>query len=201
MRPQPEQISAVIQVARVTDVNPAAGAAPPPSLRAYSVADYDAADDALARLAAEVAGGRRRPCRFRRSRHADGASATACRPVVAPRRAHLCASARFGSSARTARAPDSHATSGRSAQRSRAGASTGFGTVSLRASPSHLSGLGPPRRPLLWSHALLRQRPSPFGKGPDLRKLVAGAGFEPVTSGLSDIRRASPRLRRPGTSR
>ena len=57
-----EQIAAVIQVARVADVNPAAGAAPPPSRRAYSVADYDviAADDALARLAAEVAGGRRR---------------------------------------------------------------------------------------------------------------------------------------------
>ncbi len=55
-----EQIPAVIQVARVADVNPAAGAAPPPSRRAYSVADYDAADDALARLAAEVAGGRRR---------------------------------------------------------------------------------------------------------------------------------------------
>jgi hypothetical protein len=29
------------------------------------------------------------------------------------------------------------------------------------------------------------QRPSPLpGKGPDLRKLVAGAGFEPATSGL-----------------
>ena len=55
-----EQIAAVIQVARVADVNPAAGAAPPPSRRAYSVADYDVADDALARLAAEVAGGRRR---------------------------------------------------------------------------------------------------------------------------------------------
>ncbi len=55
-----EQIAAVIQVARVADVNPAAGAAPSPSRRAYSVADYDAADDALARLAAEVTGGRRR---------------------------------------------------------------------------------------------------------------------------------------------
>jgi len=42
--------------------------------------------------------------------------------------------------------------------------------------------------PLLLLHVLLqrpaRKRPSPLGKGPDLRKLVAGAGFEPATSGL-----------------
>jgi len=48
-----------------------------------------------------------------------------------------------------------------SAQRSHVGTSSVFHVVSLRASPSHLSRLGPPHRPLLWSHALLRKRPSP----------------------------------------
>jgi hypothetical protein len=39
-------------------------------------------------------------------------------------------------------------------------------------------------RPLLWSHTRLRKGPSLLGKGLDLRKLVAGGGFEPPTSGL-----------------
>jgi hypothetical protein len=37
----------------------------------------------------------------------------------------------------------------------------GFHAVSPRASPSHLSGLGPAHSPAPWSDAVLRQRPSP----------------------------------------
>jgi hypothetical protein len=104
--------------------------------------------------------------------------------AAAPRRAHLCASARFGSSARTARAMDGRATSGRSAQRSRVRASTGFDAVSLRASPSHLPGLGPPHRPCYGHMPCYAKGPLSSGKGLDLHKLVAGEGFEPSTSGL-----------------
>lgn len=49
-----------------------------------------------------------------------------------------------------------------SAQRSQAGASTGFHAVSLRASPSHLSGLGGPQRHRRWSHSVPRKRLSPW---------------------------------------
>ena len=117
------------------------------------------------------------PCRFRRSRHADGASATACRPVAAP----TCSSLReyafwqFGMNGKS----DGRATSGRSAQRSRVRASTGFDAVSLRASPSHLPGLGPPHRPRYGHMPCYAKGPLPSGKGPDLHKLVAGEGLNP----------------------
>jgi hypothetical protein len=72
-------------------------------------------------------------------------------------------------------APAADETSGPGAQRSQAASSTGFHAVSLRASPSHLSGRGMPHRHPLWSHSWSRKRPSPRrGKGLELRKLVAG---------------------------
>ena len=71
------------------------------------------------------------------------------------------------------------------AQRSQAMSSTGFHAVSLRASPSHLSGRGVPHRHLpLVTFPVTQKALSRLGKGLDLRKLVAGAGFEPATSGL-----------------
>ena len=63
--------------------------------------------------------------------------------------------------------------------------SVGFRAVSLRASPSHLSGRGVPRRhPRLVTFPVTHKALPRLGKGLDLRKLVAGAGFEPATSGL-----------------
>ena len=80
------------------------------------------------------------------------------------------------------------ATSGPSTQRSRAAAST-TSRPSHRVAPRLPRRAAGPRRALLLLHPLL-QRPhtrkalSLLGKGLDLRKLVAGAGFEPATSGL-----------------
>ena len=103
-----------------------------------------------------------------------------------PRRAHLRVSVSAGSPARPARATDTCATSGRSTQRSRAGTSTWRHAVPLHASLSH------PARKLTWRGAVVVTRglvtssrktasetmlPRPF-------YLVAGAGFEPATSGL-----------------
>ena len=63
--------------------------------------------------------------------------------------------------------------------------STGFRAVSLRASPSHLSGRDIPHRHLtLVTFPVTQKALSRLGKGLDLRKLVAGEGFEPSTSGL-----------------
>ncbi len=63
--------------------------------------------------------------------------------------------------------------------------STGFRAVSLRGSLSHLSGRGVPHRRLpLVTFPVTEKALSLPRKGPDLRKLVAGAGFEPATSGL-----------------
>jgi Transposase IS66 family len=75
--------------------------------------------------------------------------------------------------------------SGPSAQRSQMGASTAFDVVSLRASPSHLPGPSPTAAAaaLVTCPATQKALSLP-GKGLDLRKLVAGAGFEPATSGL-----------------
>ena len=57
--------------------------------------------------------------------------------------------------------------------------------VSLRASLSHLSGRSMPHRhPFLVTFPVTQKALSLRGKGLDLRKLVAGAGFEPATSGL-----------------
>jgi hypothetical protein len=61
--------------------------------------------------------------------------------------------------------------------------------VSSRAAPVSPRLAARPRGALLLLHVLLqcpaRKRPlSRLGKGLDLRKLVAGAGFEPATSGL-----------------
>ena len=65
------------------------------------------------------------------------------------------------------------------------GTSSVFRAVSLRASPSHLSGRGVPHRHLPFVTFPVTQKAlSLMGKGLDLRKLVAGAGFEPATSGL-----------------
>jgi hypothetical protein len=76
-------------------------------------------------------------------------------------------------------------TSGPGAQRSRAATSIWFHAVSPRASPSHLPGLGPPRGPRALVTCRVTQKTLSLpGKGLDLRKLVAGAGFEPATSGL-----------------
>ena len=76
-------------------------------------------------------------------------------------------------------------TSGRTAQRSQAMSSPGFRAVSLRTSLSHLSGPGVPHRvPALVTCPVTQKALSLPGKGLDLRKLVAGAGFEPATSGL-----------------
>ena len=52
-------------------------------------------------------------------------------------------------------------TSGPGTQRSQATSSTGFRAVSLRASPSHLSGRDIPHGTPLWSHSRSRKRPSP----------------------------------------
>jgi hypothetical protein len=72
-----------------------------------------------------------------------------------------------------------------SAQRSQAMSSTWFRAVSLHASLSHLSGRGVPHRHLpLVTFPVTQKALSLPGKGLDLRKLVAGAGFEPATSGL-----------------
>ncbi len=150
-----------------------------------SVADYDviAADDALARLAAEVAWWpQASPCRFRRSRHADGASATACRLVAAPRRAHLCASAVLAVRHERQERPMAVPLLGE-AQRSRARAATGFNAVSLRASPSHLPGLGPAHRPRYGHVPCYAKSPLPSRKGPDLHKLAAGRDLNPRTLG------------------
>ena len=63
--------------------------------------------------------------------------------------------------------------------------STGFCAVTLRASPSHLSGRGiPHRHPPLVTFPVTQKALSLPGKGLDLRKLVAGGGFEPPTSRL-----------------
>jgi hypothetical protein len=63
--------------------------------------------------------------------------------------------------------------------------STGFRGVSLRASPSHLSGRGVPHRDLpLITFPVTQKALSLPEKGLDLQKLVAGVGFEPATSGL-----------------
>ena len=55
-------------------------------------------------------------------------------------------------------------------------------------SPRLLRRAARPRRGLLLLHLYYSSRdargPLPSGKGLDLRKLVAGAGFEPATSGL-----------------
>ena len=76
-------------------------------------------------------------------------------------------------------------TSGPGAQRSQAMSSTGFRAVPPRASPSHLSGRGGPHRHLpLVTFPVTQKALSLSGKGLDLRKLVAGGGFEPPTSGL-----------------
>jgi hypothetical protein len=99
-------------------------------------------------------------------------------------RSHLRVSDRFRGSARR-KSDGSCPTSGRSAQRSRAGAYPGFHAVSLRASPSHLSGLRLPQQaPALVTCPVTQKTLSLAGKGLHLRKLVAGAGFEPATSGL-----------------
>jgi hypothetical protein len=76
-------------------------------------------------------------------------------------------------------------TSGPATQISQAMACTGFRAVSLRASPPHRSGRGIPYGHPVWSHSRSRQRPSPEKERAfELRKLVAGVGFEPTTSGL-----------------
>ena len=57
----------------------------------------------------------------------------------------------------------------------------------LFSSPGRLLG------PLLWSHALLHKGPSPMGEGPELRKLVAGAGLNLRPLGYEQAgRRPSP---------
>jgi hypothetical protein len=86
------------------------------------------------------------------------------------------------------------ATSGRSAPRSPVGTSTVSRLVSLRASPSHLPGrLGPPHRPCFGHMPCYAQALSLPGKSLELHKLVAGAGFEPATSGYEQAeRRPSP---------
>jgi Tn3 transposase DDE domain len=55
-----------------------------------------------------------------------------------------------------------------------------------RSVPARLicRALGPPHRPCLVTYPATREALSLLGKGLDLRKLVAGAGFEPATSGL-----------------
>ena len=79
-------------------------------------------------------------------------------------------------------------TSGLGAQGSRAAAST-TSRLSHPVSPRLPRRAVRPRRALLLLHLLLqcptrKMALSLPGKGPDLRKLVAGAGFEPATSGL-----------------
>ena len=60
-----------------------------------------------------------------------------------------------------------------------------FHAVSLRASPSHLQGLGPPHQAAALVTFLVTQKALSLpGGGLDLQKLVAEAGFEPATSGL-----------------
>jgi hypothetical protein len=63
--------------------------------------------------------------------------------------------------------------------------SAGFHAVSPGTSVSHLSGPGVPHRPSsMVTVPVTQEALSRLGKGLDLRKLVAGAGFEPATSGL-----------------
>jgi hypothetical protein len=65
------------------------------------------------------------------------------------------------------------------------GTSTVFHAVSLCASPAHLPGPWPAApAPALVTYPATQEALSLLGKGLDLRKLVAGAGFEPATSGL-----------------
>ena len=78
-------------------------------------------------------------------------------------------------------------TSGRGTQRSRAAAST-TSTLSHPVSPRLPRLAAGPHGTLLLLHGLLQRQNAKAlslpGKGLDLRKLVAGAGFEPATSGL-----------------
>ena len=93
-----------------------------------------------------------------------------------------CPFSQFTTNAKSDR---SCAISGGSAQRSQAMSSTGFRAVSLRASLSHPSGRGVSHRHLpLVTFPVTQKALSLPGKGLDLRKLVAGEGFEPSTSGL-----------------
>jgi hypothetical protein len=94
-----------------------------------------------------------------------------------------CAS---GQSSGTRKRPTvTRAISGRNTQRSTLATSTWFPAVSLRVSPSHLSGLDGRTDPSSRvTSAAAQEALSRLGKGLDLRKLVAGVGFEPTTSGL-----------------
>ena len=60
------------------------------------------------------------------------------------------------------------------------------GSALSRCVPAHLTCPAAAYRTgtFLWSHSRSRKGPLPAGRGLELRKLVAGAGFEPATSGL-----------------